>query len=224
MANSLQNLHWVYPYEKADWTDHDGVAHTTTIGRVQEGTDAFMASEDAATSSGASRPVLAPISGTVVGVAPSELLDDAVDIEILTLLEDGTQIVNAFKGVTEVPHFGAAVGAKLRQGDPIGESNWRSEGAGTALGLQNNLGDFPFWFCFVKRPREADGSMVFADDAAVNKGRGLDWWVDSAGIPELLADAPMGPPAPKKKKSSPPGLGLFFLVGGVAWALFSKKR
>ena len=232
---TLKDVHWISPFAQADWTDSDGDAHEIVMTRGQDGNDVFMLFDDVATRSSGVLPVLAPLSGTVVGLDPSTLVDGAVDVEILTELEDGTQIVNLFKGVTEVPHFGLAPGVKVVQGDPIGETNW-SGALLSFLGLQQKH-DLPMWYCYVKRPGEDNGSIVYADDAAENKGRGLDWFVDTkkGGIPELLAETSADQPAPvnpfpvnplKPPVKTPPkgGLGKLLLLGGVAWVLLAKRK
>jgi hypothetical protein len=231
---TLKNVHWIAPFAQADWTDSDGHAHEIVMERAQSGDEVFMIFDDAATRSSGVLPVLAPLSGTVVGLDPSTLVDGAVDVEILTELEDGTQIVNLLKGVTEVPHFGLAPSVKIVQGDPIGESNW-SGALLSFLGLQQKH-DLPLWYCYVKRPGETDGSIVYADDAAENKGRGLDWFVDTKkdGIPELLVEEqpqpapvnpfPVNPLKPPVKTPSKGGLGKLLLLGGVLWALLAKRK
>jgi len=237
MTFSLKSLHWVAPYSQNQWRDRDGVLHEIVVGHADDKRGSvFVSHDEASSSSGEGIPVLAPLSGTIVGIDPSALAENTIDIEIHTELEDKTEIINIFRGMTEVPHFGMALGVKVSQGDPIGESNFLHTRLSAALGLEEEWGDLPFWFCFVKRPGEDNGSIVYADDLA-REGRGIDWFDDTwknkiveqlEATPEVkpapVNPFPVNPLKPPVKTPSKGGLGKLLLIGSVAWALLAKRK
>ncbi len=235
MGTSYDRLHWLWPFPSKTWVDGDGESHTIVADPQKDDGEGNPVIQFTGTadddiqflSPNISTEVIAPISGMVTTVNQSDLNEHLADVEILTVLDDGTRIFNTLKGVYKL-NPDVRVGSKLKQGEVFGLAGFSDDG------------DTPDWYTWVQLPGQkgltvwagGEGNMPLTLAA---KGQGISWKNLSTNIPEFTpADQMQGPRVSpqmeehdrevKHEKAQAElnliGIGL---AAAAAWFLFGKK-
>ena len=205
MATSYDKLHWLYPFPSKKWVNGDHEEQEIEVGRWKNAAgvpfikfenitdhDVFQARER----TGA--VVIAPIGGLVTQVKRSEILPgflglspaiadlDIVDIQILTVLGDGSRIFNELRGVSKLNPL-------IKENYNVVQGEWL--GFATYIPPITSYHEAPTWYVWAHLPGDPLGGHVWGDDKALHPRSGgspefgsIGWQSESTGIDEFLSD------------------------------------